>query len=63
MSKLNFELQLNSITYMPERYKAVLMLNDGMCKALPHDSDQSIEDFKSECEEMARIYKSFLTTK
>jgi len=56
MKKLNFELQIDNVTYMPERYKAVLMLNGGMSKALPHDSETSIETFKGESILTARLY-------
>ena len=63
MNELNFELQINNITYKPKRYKAVLMLNGGMSKALPYDSNKSIEQFVKESKETVSMYNGNLTIK
>ncbi len=61
MKDLNFVLQTEKITYNPERYKAVLMLNGKMSKALPHDSDTDVKEFKNRCKQEADLYGGKLT--
>ena len=62
MKKLTYKLYTtpDKVPYLSDRYKAVLMLNGGMCKALPHESTQSIEEFREYCKQEAKMFNGTL---
>ena len=49
--------------HYPERYKAVLLVNDGLSKMLPHESETTVDEFLEDCKQLAKDYGEELVIK